>query len=520
MRMSWLLLVPISVQGQVEMRGVTEQFSYRVELACTTELISHTYLQCEISVADDAGSPILPRELSISGGMPGHGHGLPTTPRVVRQIGPGSFEIEGLKFNMSGAWQLQVDITGDRGPDRLAFDFDVGVLVPPSIRGAALTAAEAALAASLVVDQYRPAADPSNRFEGDPVAISLGKDLFHDRQLSGSGTVSCASCHDPKLAFTDGKVKSVGSSETRRNSQTLIGISEASWFYWDGRRDSLWAQNLTPIETPGEMDGTRVGVVRYVYSNPGYQSRLKALGLGFAGAGKLPHSASPFGSEEVKAAWHKLNSAEQEQVNRAFANVGKFLASYIATLAPKARQFDAYVAGHQDSAAQFNGAELEGLRLFLDVARSHCLRCHNGPMFTNFGFHNIGTGAAVDGLSDPGWAVGYSAATYDPFNCRGAYSDTSAETCFDLRFTMQADDAHAVGAFKVPTLRELARTGPYMHDGRFTTLRQVVDFYRETGGDPTVPELPTLDISDEEAEALVAFLLTLSQKPADESHVH
>lgn len=492
----------------------SESGAYKISIASRDEISIGVLHEWVIELTDVEGNAVSPERLAFYGGMPKHGHGLPTEPRITERLAPGRYLVEGVRFNMQGEWQIVVGLTGPAGPDKSEFVFQIGVDNPVGERATnllELTPVELALLRSLNLAAAERYADPSNRFSGDTVASALGEKLFVDPNLSRDANVSCASCHTPEYGFSDGKARSVGSAETRRNSQTLFGVGGADWFYWDGRRDSLWAQNLTPIETRGEMDNDRVAVLRYIRSNEDYVAALQEIDVVLPQGAILDRDASPYGSADEKQRWRAMSPAYQDQINRAFSAVGKVLAAYVQTLTPPPTRFDELpdaLSKGQSLRDILSPAEARGLRLFLDVDKTACLRCHNGPLLTNFGFHNVGTGEGGQGF-DLGWAVGQSASQYDAFNCRGRYSDASAESCGNLRFANGTDE-HAAGAFKVPTLRMLGKTGPYMHDGRFSSLRAVVDFYRERGGDESAPELPAIALTDSEADDLVAFLLTLS----------
>ena len=120
-------------------------------------------------------------------------------------------------------------------------------------------------------------------------------------------------------------------------------------------------------------------------------------------------------------------------------------------------------------------SEIRGLKLFIDPSKTHCMRCHNGPYFSSFGFHNVGSGVNPDSESrDFGRLFGLKSARVDEFNCIGSYSDLDADACRDLTYATEghADD----GAFKVPGLRDVALTAPYFHDGRFETLLELWSF--------------------------------------------
>jgi cytochrome c peroxidase len=149
------------------------------------------------------------------------------------------------------------------------------------------------------------------------------------------------------------------------------------------------------------------------------------------------------------------------------------------------------------------------LRLFIDSSRTQCMQCHNGPQLTNGGFHNIGTGTFAGEVLDFGRALGIRAVLLDEFNCLGPYSDARPEDCQELRFLNR--DAHIPmeGAFKTPSLRDVEKTAPYMHDGRHATLRAVLDYYNAPP-QGSEHELRPLGLSDRELEDLEHFLRALS----------
>ncbi|MGH8223584.1 MAG: cytochrome c peroxidase, partial [Woeseiaceae bacterium] len=472
-----------------------------------------------LTIESADGRPVQARQLVISGGMPGHGHGFPSEPRITRYLGDGAYLIEGMKFNMGGLWQIVIGVTGPRGPDSATFEWHV--VASAGSRAAPAegwSAAETALLESLWIGSLAaPPRDASNRFSRQPAVAELGKRLFFDRGLSSTGTVSCSSCHDPDKYFADGKRVSVGTGSTTRNAPSLLGASYHKWFYWDGRRDSLWAQALTPMESVGEMENTRVNVVRYVLGNEKYASALKKMGgavSDFGDESRFPPGAGPYTTAAGKGAWYGMRPEDREAVNRAFSDIGKIIAAYVETLQHAPSRFDSFVEAllEGDPAA---GAEIlthdeqQGLRLFLDVGRTHCLRCHNGPLFTNFGFHNVATAMSDKGLPDFGRMAGLQAAMVDEFNCRGKYSDARDDRCLEIRFA--TEEHNSIGAFKVPGLRDVADTAPYLHDGRLSDLEEVVRFYMRQPEPELEPhELLPLTLSDGEVEQMVAFLRTLS----------
>jgi cytochrome c peroxidase len=281
----------------------------------------------------------------------------------------------------------------------------------------------------------------------------------------------------------------------------------------------MWAQALTPIESQGEMGSTRLEAVRYVTGHATYGPAYVALFGPGPSLDALPKRAGPFADQAAKAAWAALDTQTRKAISTAYANVGKTLGAFQRELSPTQSRFDRYVRAlvDQGSAAAdqiLSEDERAGLKLFLDDGRTQCMRCHNGPLFTNFGFHNADTGRTAPPDYDLGRSVGIRAARIDPFNCEGDFSDAPPGACKELRF---ADLVHTGGrmrgAFKVPTLRNVGATGPYMHDGRFATLEAVVCHCRNpTPAATSRHELAQTRLTDGEAGQLVAFLHTLTSE--------
>ncbi|MEO0615267.1 MAG: cytochrome c peroxidase [Pseudomonadota bacterium] len=496
---------------------------YRVQLRPLEAPVPiNAFHDWELRITSAEGEPLDPRQLAVFGGMPGHGHGLPSSPEVTERLEPGLYRVSGMRFNMAGLWELFVGVTGPAGPDKARFEIAVGADVPAGETRLGFSADEVARMQTLVL-KARPPADTGNRLIGNADAIALGRALFSDVRLSATGAIACATCHVAGLGFADGRKLSHGSLPLKRNAPSLLGAVHADWFYWDGRRDSLWAQTLTPIETRGEMDNTRSAVAKLVLTDADYRERYARLAKGpLPKATRWPDQGGPFGDGAARTDWQRLSPVQRRDIDTVFSDVGKALAAFVATLQHRPTRFDAFAlalaAGHDDHAASLLDEDARaGLKLFLDEPRSKCLRCHNGSTFTSYGFHNIGTATDTEGQLDFGRAIGIRAAQHDPFNCLGEYSDVDRDACDHHRF---ADAGHPpVGAFKVPSLRGLDVTAPYMHDGRFASLEAVVAHYRaaapaEDGSD----DLFRLDITDAEAAQLVAFLRALSAAPEAHSN--
>jgi cytochrome c peroxidase len=271
-----------------------------------------------------------------------------------------------------------------------------------------------------------PSANPMTREK-----VALGRELFFDKRLSRDGTLSCASCHDPKLSFSDGRAvaRGIGGVEGTRNSPSLINVGYGTSFFWDGRARSLEELALEPIFNPKELGSSQAELER--------RTGLRA------------------------------------------ADVAAALASYLRTIRSGDSRYDRYVAGQTRA---LNALEKEGLTVFRNGG---CTSCHAGPAFTDEKFHNTGIA----------WRDGH-------FHDEGRIAVSEVE--------------RNRGAFKTPTLRDLTRTAPYMHDGSLATLADVVDFYSDGGRtNPHLdPLLKPINLTPHEKLALITFLKTLT------GHVH
>ncbi|HET9134447.1 MAG TPA: cytochrome c peroxidase [Gemmatimonadales bacterium] len=365
---------------------------------------------------------------------------------------------------------------------------------------------------ALGLDRLGPMpADPSNRVADDPQAASLGARLFEDARLSGNGTVSCATCHVATAQFQDDRPLAVGVDTASRRTMPSIATGHATWQFWDGRTDSPWAQALGPLESAVEHGGDRVALVRAVAAH--YRIEYEALFGALPSLDGLPERAGPVADPVRAAAWAALDSVRQDEVTRAFANIGKAIAAFERTIQFGASRFDRHLAaleagGPIPADAQLTDDELAGARLF--VGKAQCVTCHNGPLFTDQHFHNTGVPAVAGLPADRGRAEGIVQVQADPFNCLGRYSDATPEQCGELAF-LATDDTMMVRAYKTPSLRNVAERAPYMHAGQFRTLEEVVAHYDRAPAAPMgTSELKRLRLSARERAQLVAFLRTLS----------
>ncbi|MGE4240601.1 cytochrome c peroxidase [Ramlibacter sp.] len=453
-------LYRVALQPPAQMPGVNQMHSWKVTLATAK------------------GAPVRGATFAVDGGMPQHGHGLPTQPRVTRELEAGVHQLEGMKFSMTGWWEVKLAIDGPAGADKVTFNTVVGP--PPraeSQRRDAWSAREIETLASMRLSEAGALpADPSNAHERKPEAVALGRALFHDKRLSRNGEVACATCHAADKQFQDDRALGQGVATGQRRTMPIMGAAHSPFLFWDGRKDSLWSQALGPLEDAAEHGGNRLRFVKLLESH--YRDEYQAVFGPMPRFRDLPDDASPVGTHEERAAWTALAPARRDQVNRAFANMGKAIAAFERGIAYGESRFDRYaqaiVAGDARGQEALTPQEVRGLRVFLTTGQ--CATCHNGPLFTDHAFHNTGVPPLDSARPDRGRADGVKKLLQDVFNCLGPYSDAKPEHCAELKFA-NTNDPSQVAAFRTPSLRNVAARAPYMHAGQFATLDQVVQHY-------------------------------------------
>ena len=354
-----------------------------------------------------------------------------------------------------------------------------------------------------------PPPDPTNRVADDPRAAALGERLFFDTRLSANGHVSCGTCHDPEREFQDGAALAKGVGETSRRTMPIAATAHSPFLFWDGRKDSQWAQALGPLESQVEHGGTRAQYAHVIASH--YRADYERLFGTLPELEGVPAAGGPIENPAARAAWAGLSDAQRDAVTRIYVNIGKAIAAYERRIQYRASRFDRYVEVLQETGRPpvgvLTGDEVAGLRLF--VGKASCVNCHNGPLLTNNEFHNTGVPARAGLPPDAGRLAGASSVLQDEFNCRSRWSDDRS-TCDELEFLVTGD--HVLDrAFKVPSLRNVADRAPYMHAGQFGTLADVLRHYNRAPKAPSGhSELQPLRLSTAEQRQLESFLRSLS----------
>lgn len=332
------------------------------------------------------------------------------------------------------------------------------------------------------------AQDPGNAQSGRAAAVALGQRLFFDARLSPGAQVTCASCHVPGLAFADGRARSQGLAELERNSPSLWNAVHERWQAWDGAADSLWAQSIRPLLDQREMGSSAAHVQATIAADRELSCRY----------------------EKSFARRPTAVDAEAAMVDAAKA-IGAFVATLVSPRTPFDDFRDALAAGDRRAAARYPLAAQRGLRLF--VGRGNCALCHVGPRFSNGEFADTGLPFfSRPGQVDPGRHGGIEALRASPYNLLSRWADGG-----DTTKTRHVMPQHRnFGEFKVPGLRHVAQTAPYMHDGQLATLDDVVRHYSELNVERLHADgeqiLRPLGLSEGERADLVAFLQTLSPR--------
>ena len=356
---------------------------------------------------------------------------------------------------------------------------------------------------------------PGNPVADDEQAARLGQIFFFDEGFSANGEVACATCHQPALNFTDGQARSRAIGETARKSMSLVGAAWSPWFYWDGRRDSLWAQALAPLEDASEHGGTRTMYAHAIFNDAELRHHYETVFSplpDLSDALRFPLSAGPHGTPSEKQSWWAMSDSDRKLINHIFANIGRAIEAYERRLIPGITAFDRYAdaLSINDTASAdglFTEEQQHGLQLF--IGKAQCIHCHNGPLFTNHEFHNTGLFPENELPTDRGRIDGVLELRDDPFNCLGEEAAADKQLCAELRF-VKTQGIELVAAFKTPALRNIISVPPYMHTGEFDSLASVLEHYNIAQPTLISDELEPLNLNARELQQLESFLRTLS----------
>ena len=324
-------------------------------------------------------------------------------------------------------------------------------------------------------------ADPGNEYSGIASAEALGKQLFDDPGLSGNGKISCASCHMEELGFTDGLAVAVGHAKHIRNTQGILDAGLQRWFGWDGGTDSLWAASMRPILSDIEMRGSIPAIADYLRRKPAYQDWMP-----------------------------------KKDDDLAVVTAAKLIGAYVRTLQSSSTPFDAFrealVNNDTDLMDEYPDAAKRGLKIFFGEA--NCSVCHFGPNFSNGEFHDTGQSFFTGvGEVDPGRYRGIQRVREDRYNLLGVFNGRTQAHEQRKTSTVRLQQSNW-GQWRTPSLRNLVSTGPYMHNGSLSSLRDVVDAYADIDPDRLHANgesiLKPLKLDDADREDLVVFLRSLS----------
>ncbi len=293
--------------------------------------------------------------------------------------------------------------------------------------------------------------------------IELGKKLFFDRRLSGDGTTSCASCHDPEKAFTDASEISLSYPTTRnfRNAPTLINSAYAKYLFWDGRVKTLEEQAEFPIMSSFEMNQNLDFLEEEIRIVPEYREAFKRI----------------FGQDvNIKL-------------------IAKAIAAFERTLISKNAPIDRYLRGDKNA---LTSEAKKGLEIF--TGKGKCIDCHYGHYLSDQKFHALMVPENPKYANEDKFIV--TRRYVAKINKYPDYMNVKE----DLGRYFKTKKIKDYKAFKTPTLREIAKTAPYMHNGIFKNLDEVIDFFNNGGGQGN-KALKPLNLTEEEKRALKTFLV-------------
>lgn len=385
---------------------------------------------------------------------------------------------------------------------------------------------------------------PGNKYADDPAAATLGQKFYFDKSIAGPivdapndlgaagdlGKVSCASCHDKPWGSDTRSVPnevSLGTSWTPRNSGPVVNVAFYTWFYWDGRTDSLWQQAAQAGENATQQNSDRLRIGRVVYTK--YKAEYEAV---FGGAldsrfDPADGAAFPASGKPGSAAYDGLPDADKTIITTVLVNWAKAIEAYERLLVSRDAPWDKFVAGDANAISQ---RAIHGYKLF--TSKGYCISCHAGPLFSDNALHNIGVpnrGTTVDkGRYDT-----ILRALTNPFRGDGIWSDDRDAGAHKLATQFDFDAglvdggpnfplSSELGLFRTKHLRQIEHTGPYMHNGSLHTLEDVMALYRAGGGDSGIGKLDFafdghVAMTLEEEADVIEFMKTLTGAPVPDA---
>ena len=360
-----------------------------------------------------------------------------------------------------------------------------------------------------------PPIDTTNKYADSPAAAALGHRLFFDKRIAGpiqAGTpaegqlgaigetkkIACSDCHMPAskwlfdIRSNNGglipNATALGSAWMTRNVSSIVntvfyqqapgGRDAPHWRENDGYSDSEWFDAQSEPEGPPVQNGSRLQLAHLIYDK--YAADYAAafpdwpLDRGLSDTRRFPPTGLP-----GQPSFDNMAAGDKVIINRILANYGKAMEAYLRTLVSRNAPFDRYVAGDRSA---ISASARRGYRLF--VGKADCVKCHNGPLFSDDKFHVIGL--KIDTTRSPhadpteiGRAFNQAFICGSEFNVNGPYSDDRSTR----RLAGYCTGTLPTGGWRTKSLRHVAETAPYMRDGQFATLAEVVEFY-DRGGDP------------------------------------
>jgi cytochrome c peroxidase len=299
-----------------------------------------------------------------------------------------------------------------------------------------------------------------------PEKVELGKKLFFDRRLSGDGTMACATCHNPETGYSDALAISLSYPTTKnwRNAPAIINLAYNKVFFWDGRATSLEEQALFPVMSAFEMNQNIDFLEEELKEVPEYVKLFQEV---FGGI-----------------------------INR--ERIGMALAAFQKTIISKDSPLDKYLAGDKNA---LTAAQKDGYDVF--TGKGECIICHNGQNLTDNKFYNTGVPDNPEVMNDS------RVAATRRFTAKVSGYEAYSTLKEDPGRYLVTKDRKDWKAFKTPSLRELSLTGPYMHNGTFSTIKEVIEFFNNGGGDDAgkTPLLRKLKLTDYEKLVLEIFLM-------------